>query len=157
MITEKDRIEKLMELEGLSPTQLAAEIGVNSSNISHIVTGRNNPSLDVMKKILDRYRTISSDWLILGVGPIYREIKPSQAPSLFDDENETVIQPESYVPESEIKELPHLELIREKSEEYSEISTERLQKVEKEIIKKTGIDKIIVYYSDNTYQEFEAK
>ena len=86
METERDRIEKVMEKEGLNATQFASEIGIKAPTLSHILNGRNNPSLDVMKRILDRYRTISSDWLILGVGPMYREIKQPQMLPLFSEE-----------------------------------------------------------------------
>ena len=59
METDKDRIEKVMIKEGLNATQFAAEIGIKSPTLSHILNGRNNPSLEVLKRILDRYRTIS--------------------------------------------------------------------------------------------------
>ena len=88
METDKDRIEKVMIKEGLNATQFAAEIGIKSPTLSHILNGRNNPSLEVLKRILDRYRTISSDWLILGIGQMYRDSKKSQTPTLFENMDE---------------------------------------------------------------------
>ena len=58
---EKDRIEKVMLTEGMNSAQFAAEIGIQGSTLSHILNGRNNPSLDVLKKVLNRFRTVSSD------------------------------------------------------------------------------------------------
>ncbi|MFA6582587.1 MAG: helix-turn-helix transcriptional regulator, partial [Paludibacter sp.] len=78
----KEKIEKIMEKEQMNSLQFASEIGIQGSTLSHILNDRNKPSLDVLKKILNRFRTISSDWLILDVGSMYRQEKQSQAPTL---------------------------------------------------------------------------
>lgn len=57
----------------MSPTAFADSINVNRSSVTHIFTGRNQPSLDVAKKILNAFPEISSDWLIMGTGPMFRE------------------------------------------------------------------------------------
>ena len=49
---EKERIEKIMLKEEMNSAIFAAEIGIQGSTLSHILNGRNNPSLDVLKKIL---------------------------------------------------------------------------------------------------------
>ena len=70
----------------MSPSQFAAEIGLSSPILSHILKGRNNPSLDVMEKILLQFKFINPDWLILGQGPVEREKSDSHEPTLFDSE-----------------------------------------------------------------------
>ena len=67
-MNERERLEKVIEEEGMSAKQFAHEVGIQAGTISNILSGRNNPSLEVMKRVLNRFRTISSDWLILGVG-----------------------------------------------------------------------------------------
>ncbi|MFW5753957.1 MAG: helix-turn-helix domain-containing protein, partial [Marinilabiliaceae bacterium] len=47
-------------------------IGVQRSSISHILSGRNNPSLDFLRKILLHLEHINPDWLISGKGPYKR-------------------------------------------------------------------------------------
>ena len=64
----KERIEKIMELEKLSASKFADAIGVQRSNISHILSGRNKPSLELVNKILDHFDKINADWLLLGKG-----------------------------------------------------------------------------------------
>lgn len=86
---EKERIEEIMRKEEMSAAVFANEIGIQGSTLSHILNGRNNPSLDVLKKILNRFRIVSSDWLILGIGSMYRSEKKSQVPTLFDNIEET--------------------------------------------------------------------
>ena len=64
----KERIEKIMEVEQLSASKFADAIGVQRSSISHIISGRNKPSLELVNKILQQYQHINADWLLLGKG-----------------------------------------------------------------------------------------
>jgi transcriptional regulator with XRE-family HTH domain len=99
----KNRIAEIIETQKLTSQKFASLIGIQPSAVSHMLSGRNNPSMDVIQKILNTFRTINPDWLILGVGSMYREIgetpkrqpvdvkivpnKPQMA-SLFQDEPE---------------------------------------------------------------------
>ena len=69
----RDRILKIMEREGLTPSKFAESIGIQRSAMSHIISGRNNPSLDVLLKILERFTYVDSDWLLFGKGEMIRE------------------------------------------------------------------------------------
>ncbi|MCF8278468.1 MAG: helix-turn-helix domain-containing protein [Flavobacteriales bacterium] len=62
-----ERVKKVMEDNGLSSSQMADRIGVQRSAISHILSGRNKPSLDFVLKVLDAFKELSSDWLLKGV------------------------------------------------------------------------------------------
>lgn len=61
-----DRIKYIMKINQLSATAFADEIGVQRSSISHVLSGRNKPSLEFIQKILSTYPKISADWLISG-------------------------------------------------------------------------------------------
>ena len=85
----KDRILAFLRNENKSYAQFAEEIGVQPSGISHILSGRNNPSLDFVTKMLHRYSSLSSEWLLFGKGPMYKHVSQ---PTLFDmemDNNES--------------------------------------------------------------------
>jgi transcriptional regulator with XRE-family HTH domain len=69
----KTRILEFIKNENKSAAQLAEEIGVQPSSISHIISGRNNPSLDFVMKMLSKYPALSTDWLLFGKGDMYRE------------------------------------------------------------------------------------
>lgn len=152
--TERDRIEQLMETEGINSVQFANETGIKSATLSHILNGRNNPSLDVMKRILDRYRTVSSDWLFLGVGQMHRQKSQPQSLSLFDNSDENISKPIDYVDKSIKNNLPEKEIIQQKNSVESEMVVEPI-KIVSETTK--SINKIIVYFTDNTFQEFQSK
>ena len=68
----KDRLEKFIRTEGLTPSRFAEIMGVQPSSISHILGGRNKPSFDFIEKMLLRFPKVNPDWLLLGKGPIYR-------------------------------------------------------------------------------------
>ncbi len=63
-----DRISLVLRTKNITPSQLADEIGVQRSGVSHILNGRNKPSLDFIQKLLKRYPDISMAWLMLGEG-----------------------------------------------------------------------------------------
>lgn len=65
-----DRIQKIIQQKKLSSSGFADMIGVPRSTISHLLSGRNNPSLEFIQKVLDAFPEINTDWLIRGKGPM---------------------------------------------------------------------------------------
>ena len=63
-----DRIQQILDAKKLSATQFSEEIGIQRSSLSHVLSGRNKPSLDFMLKIKSRYPDINLNWLLLGDG-----------------------------------------------------------------------------------------
>ena len=68
----QSRIQNIIDYYNLSMLSFSKELGVNRSTISHILSGRNKPSIDVLQKILKRYSSISPEWLLLGNGPMLK-------------------------------------------------------------------------------------
>ena len=64
----KERIEEIMREAKVTSSQFAKIIGVKQASLSHILTGRNNPSLDVIMKINQAYPGIHLEWLLYGKG-----------------------------------------------------------------------------------------
>ena len=61
------RIRKVIAESELSSAAFADKIGVQRSSISHILSGRNKPSLDFILKVLHAFPNVHSDWLLLGI------------------------------------------------------------------------------------------
>ncbi len=61
-----DRIKLLLEQLRLSPSEFADRIGVQRSSVSHVLSGRNKPSIDFLEKILNVFPGIDTTWLITG-------------------------------------------------------------------------------------------
>ena len=69
----KERILEFLRKENKTSSQFAEEIGVQPSSVSHIISGRNKPSLDFVVKMLQRYDGLNTDWLLFGTGDMYKE------------------------------------------------------------------------------------
>lgn len=67
-----ERIKQVMDYSQLSTTTFADTIGISRSGLTHLLTGRNQPSLDVARKILAKFPEISTEWLIMGMGDMLR-------------------------------------------------------------------------------------
>ena len=68
----KERIKKIMESENMTPARFADSLQIGRAVISHILNGRNNPSLDVITRILTQMPDIDSQWLLTGSGNMYK-------------------------------------------------------------------------------------
>ena len=79
-----ERVIVLMEQYGLSASAFADKIDVQRSSMSHLVSGRNKPSLDFIQKVLNNFSDINPAWLIMGTGPMKQldlfDIKGDVAP-----------------------------------------------------------------------------
>jgi transcriptional regulator with XRE-family HTH domain len=128
-MNERERIEQVMKALGLSARQFSEQINVQPATISNMMSRRNNPSLDVMKRILSRYPTLNPEWLILGNGEMWRTV-PGYEPQLFDK-----------LPPAGTKPIE----IPTKKEEPQVVA-----------VPPKEIKNIVVYYTDGTYQEFKS-
>ena len=66
----KDRIAHIMRAKNLKASDFAALLGIQPSGVSHILAGRNNPSLEFIKKIKETFPEYNLDWIIFGTGPM---------------------------------------------------------------------------------------
>lgn len=135
----KDRILQLLEEKAMTLAAFADEIGVERSTMSHIKSGRSNPSLDVALKILERFPEVSTDWLILGKGSMFGQITNPYEPTLFDQTQPTA----SYTAEYAQKQAP--ETVLQPTSLQNEPSTQR------------SIVRVILFYDDNTFEQIDKK
>lgn len=66
----KDRIAHIMRAKNLKASDFASLLGIQPSAISHILAGRNRPSLELVKKIKETFPEYNLDWIVFGVGPM---------------------------------------------------------------------------------------
>jgi transcriptional regulator with XRE-family HTH domain len=143
----KERLQQLLNKEQLTPVRFAEMVGVQRSSVSHILSGRNNPSLDFIQKILMKFPHVSSDWLINGIGDIYREHsapKQFKTAELFlqPSEDETVPHPTIPEPESgKTATAPVNETSKRQAIADTSLSSE--------------IERIVVFYRNRTFLEYK--
>lgn len=85
-----NRVNLILRTKNLSPSLFADEIGVQRSSISHILSGRNNPSLEFVTKVLSRFPEIETDWLIFGKGAMYKDAHKQQKSGLEENEEDNL-------------------------------------------------------------------
>ena len=145
----KDRIKQIIEREKLSSKEFANLCDIQVSNVSHLLSGRSKPSLDTIQKILAAFPTLNTDWLMTGKLPMYKHEKLSQ-PDLFDlfpteESNIQVSEPQTRVN------------VAQKPTQIAENQVVTTNTIVKEVVKEIPpkkIQRIVVYYTDNTFEEF---
>ncbi|MCJ7449088.1 MAG: helix-turn-helix domain-containing protein [Bacteroidales bacterium] len=140
----KERIREFLLAENKSSAQLAEELGVQPSGISHILSGRNNPSLDFILKMLEKYNYIRTDWLLFGKGAMYKDAK---MPNLFNDSPEIKPLNDDKSRKRNVSDIPDTSLPLSKEEptvESSEFTRGKL----------SHIVRIIWFYADNSFVEY---
>lgn len=172
-MTINERIGLLLKDKDLTANEFASKLSVRSSNISHIITGRNKPSFDFLEKLAAAFPEVNTSWLLKGQGAMYtfgdqsvraiRTPDPTQqaaAPkkrviiqqgSLFDQPLEQpapMEPPFNPVTEEEVTE-PVVPVIKVEKEPIREVIRE--VRVEPEISK---VSRIILYFDDGTFEEY---
>jgi transcriptional regulator with XRE-family HTH domain len=138
----KNRILEFLKVENKSSAQFADEIGVQASSISHIISGRNNPSLDFVMKMLQKYPALSTDWLLFGKGDMYKEARFN---GLFDERNDRADPSADF---SENKPKGSLE------DQKAVMDSNSAQIVERKTLLPGKMAKrIVVIYYDDTFKE----
>ena len=86
-----NRIKKIIEENNLSNSEFAEKIGIPKSSVTHLLSERNNPSLDIIIKISEAFENISTDYLIFGQE---NQVKPTMHHSntLFSELDERISQ-----------------------------------------------------------------
>ena len=191
MVSEQtQRIIRIMESENMNATQFAEAIGIQRAAMSHIMNGRNNPSADVITKIVERFETINPGWLLSGKGSM--RITPNNAGNsnyLFDnqstnhgltatdnDQNSIIFKPDGGSNEPDLFSRNNNEMHKPPSQDNNIRTDDRFSNenregdgvndqnntcktIEKEVViykerpVKT-INKLLIFYSDNTYETF---
>ena len=136
----------------MTAAQFADKIGISPSSLSHILSGRNNPSLEVVMKIHKACDYISLDWLLYGEGEMETDVDSDNnihsAPSLFDES--PLFTPERPIPleyrkenESKAPIIPPKEIVREEIK-YIEIPAKK-------------ITEIRIFFDNGTYETFKPE
>ncbi|MBC8006178.1 MAG: helix-turn-helix transcriptional regulator [Verrucomicrobia bacterium] len=150
----EDRIKKFIDYMGITPSELADAIGVQRSNVTHVLKGRNKPSFQFIEKLLQIYPRINAKWLLLGEGSMIEG--GAKPPTLFDQAPEPALinKPTDKVEREIINEPPPAPkeptpppVIKEKKEPENDLPG-TLFGSEK------PIERLIVFYNDQTFKVY---
>ena len=172
-----ERITKVLEYSGFSASEFADEIDVQRSSISHIISGRNKPSLEFVTKIKNRFPELSWDWIILGTGemkqtdspfPISEKQEENSTPDLFtlideDYKNEVFVQ--ENIQNETLRELnksfpsPRKEILSDSQQLDIQENISEVQSIVNETVTnintESKIKRIVFFYENGKFEAFE--
>lgn len=96
----RERIKHIIEREEMSQSQFADYIGVNRPTLSHVIAGRNNPSMEIIMKIHQKFPKINILWLLDGIGNYESDdaVDYSPNPSAEEEQADDTAPTSSYLP-----------------------------------------------------------
>ncbi len=143
------RLELVFEYYGLSGSSFADKIGIQRSSLSHLLSGRNKPSLEFVMKIISVLPEVDFDWILNGVGSFPKNVVSEKKniaqfeqtnPILpFPDEMNTVAKKNTVTDEIEIEQLSNFELKQDVTDELN-------LKI---------ISQIVIFYVDGTFSNYK--
>ncbi len=138
------RLEKIFNHYQLNAAGFAEKIGIGRSSVSHIVSGRNKPSLDFVMHVLEHFPEISFDWLVYGKGKL-GGLKESSENRIFETKQ---------INESNTKLSNSSPSLFDKEENL-------IKKETKQIVQSTEvqnhhkkIETITIFYNDGTFKSY---
>ena len=137
----KDRLAHILRAKNLTASQFAELMESQPSNVSHLLNGRNKPSLDFLIKLKEVFPEYSFDWIIMGKKPITMNVpNPVSNDSQdikFEDDDKRVIEFDDI--EENIPVMEH-EIIEKDIENHEKTSCNH------------EIEKIMLVYTDKTFE-----
>ncbi len=88
------RLQKIIEYYGISASAFAERIGVQRSSISHLLSGRNKPSLDFILKVTRTFPEVNLYWILNGKGQFPDSISLPEKSTPPSTKNETASKKE---------------------------------------------------------------
>lgn len=136
------RLQRIMDEYDLNATSFADEIEVGRSSISHILSGRNKPSLEFVMKIVSAFPEVELYWLLNGKGSFPKKTgEPSAVPKSSSNQLQAdfeSIPPSNSESSQQNSQMPHTNPV-----------TETLASVKEE-----AIERIVIFYKDGTFKNF---
>lgn len=130
------RLKKVIDYYDLSASAFADQLGVQRSSISHILSGRNKPSLEFVMKILSNFPEVELYWLLNGKGSFpatdENKIAAASAPISKPKTEETSVQQSLSLEEKVASTFPSQITASEKD-----------------------IAKIVIFYTDGTFEAYQ--
>lgn len=141
----KDRIAHIIRAKNLTATQFAEMMQIQPSNVSHLLSGRNKPSLDFLIKLKDVFPEYSFDWIILGKKPITMSERPQSV-------KEEVQNSDQFPMVETSSNLGDIFSVTEKSDQDTINNTITETKIEQS----KQVKQIVYIYDDNTFEIYSS-
>lgn len=153
------RMQQIIDYYGISASTFADALGVGRSSISHILSGRNKPSLDFVTKITETYIEVDLYWLLYGKGS-FPSIQNSSSSNkdVFEKKN---IQKESERFIKTSSKTPNENLFTQAKDNSATYRVEKTKDYTNQVknnestLSKKNVQKVIIFYTDGTFDSYE--
>ena len=140
------RLETILDYYSLTASSFADKISVQRSSMSHLLSGRNKPSLDFIMKLAEEFPEVTLEWILNGKGSFPKD-DFTPAP--------TIIQPERKTEPNLNEDLfsnKNEEKVEEKNEVYEEKKVTQISTSENH--SESEIDRIVVFFKNGTFKNY---
>lgn len=146
------RLEIILDYYGINASSFADKIGVQRSSMSHLLSGRNKPSLDFVMKILEVFPDVDLYWLLNGKGEFPKNTEEVLNPKIHSNsESENVVSPLSSNEKLETFDLFSGIENNEVKNEGQNVSSKKKQLYSSQ---ENEIEKIVFFYKNGTFKAF---
>ncbi|WP_338877119.1 helix-turn-helix transcriptional regulator [Spirosoma sp. SC4-14] len=159
-MTINDKIKQILIDKNLTPSYFADEIGVQRSSISHILSGRNRPSFDIIQKIIRRFPELGYEWIMEEESsPATAQPTGSSYPSSRPSTRSTVEKPDPFTPRISYATTQPIGARSQRNEIppsaplASTASAVPLEDSATATAEKK-VERILIFYSDGSFREF---
>jgi DNA-binding XRE family transcriptional regulator len=147
------RLEIILDYYALSASGFADKIGVQRSSLSHLLSGRNKPSLDLILKIIENFPEVDLYWILNGKGNFPKsEIKmesnfQTTTPILKNNIEENIVEdfPNLFSDENENQKNPVFENIKNNFSNTGNMSGAKNE---------SEIERIVVFYKNGSFKNY---
>ncbi len=146
-----NRLKQFLAAENITQAQFADKINVVRASVSHILSGRNKPSFDFIKALMQQYPRLNIEWLVFGKGKMYIDSHTTESEQLFPIEIDPSDDFRPQNPPQETDDFVHESEYYENDCFSNNFNT--LDKDIQHIVKQRKVSKIIIMFDDGTYQE----
>lgn len=141
------RLKQFLAAENITQAQFADSINVVRASVSHVLSGRNNPSFEFIRSMMVQYPSLNIEWLMFGKGKMYKEVE--NRPTVVNDDILFPLDPEEYP--STVEEIPPHD--DNDGNIRPTINLNTLIDTSKTTVNQRKVSKIIVLFDDGSFQE----
>lgn len=165
-----DKIKQILIDKNLTPSYFADEIGVQRSSISHILSGRNRPSFDIIQKIIRRFPELGYEWIMEEdnqanepTTQVRFSHRGNTARSSLERYGSSSALPLTYAAPSatslrsqrnEIPPVPATPVSTNTTSEQSSTTTSPQQSSTLVTLNDKRVERILMFYTDGSFREF---
>ena len=142
------RLEQILEYYSLTASSFADKINVQRSSLSHLLSGRNKPSLEFIMKIMEEFPDVSLEWIIYGKGEFPKE------------EKKNLVNPKiESVKLENLKIENKIDLFSEPDSDSNKtfnIEEDILNSATSTPLKNMEIERIVIFYNNGTFKNYNS-